>query len=74
MGQNGIFLVHRFRIEDSARRLAQLVESLDGLAIVQKTHKATHTGDLTWRVDFTIDLPGDHYVEKGKPWPGTQSI
>ena len=63
---SGIFLVARFRIEDSARRLAELVDSLDGVAHVAKTHKAKHTGDLTWRVDFTIDEDADLYIQHGK--------
>ena len=67
---NGIYLVARFRTEDSARRLAALVESFDeGQAFVEKTHKAKYTGDLTWRVDFSVDLEGDYYIETGSAWP-----
>lgn len=64
---SGIFLVARFLNEHITKRLVELVEDLDGVAFVSVAHDFDGGGD-EWRVDFTIDCPGDFYLMTGEQW------
>lgn len=72
----GIFLAARFRGCYDAEDFAQLVREAgpDSLVFVRKTHKARHTGDLVWLVEFTVDLISDLYITGDitlKEWQAT---
>ncbi len=61
---DGIWLTCRFRTEDGAREFAELVRA-DPQAVVaecRKTRRPTQTGDLAWRVTFTVSIAADQYL------------
>jgi len=61
--EDGIYLTTRFRGRYDAEDFCNLVRSLpESLVFVEKTHKARHTGDLVWKVAFTVDISADQYI------------
>lgn len=60
---SGIYLVVHFRTVQDADCLTHWIGRLGGQAFHTKVRKAQYTGDLTHRVEFTIGIDEDAYIE-----------